>query len=102
MYESVAFLSQLISTSLIEQNWTTSKVFVGIIEILTELHRVTHLHPLNRADWPAPAAQIRTVIETMVLGKSRNFYTGIEISVRRESDIVSLFYILEPNSFRRC
>ena len=65
MYESVAFLSQLISTSLIEQNWTTSKVFVGIIEILTELHRVTHLHPLNRADWPAPAAQIRTVIETM-------------------------------------
>ena len=46
------------------------------IEILTQLHRVTHLHPLNRIDWPAPATQIRTVIETMVkLGLMKYVYT---------------------------
>ena len=32
--------------------------------------------------------------------KPRNFEIGIDQSMGGESDIVSLFYILEPNSFR--
>jgi len=33
---------------------------------------------------------------------SSKFYTGTELSLRVESYIVSLSYIIEPNSVRRC
>ena len=51
--------------------------------------------PMNLAGVPALTLPVS-------LSRSRIFITGTELSLKVESNIVSLLYISEPNSFRRC